>query len=460
MSNEASNYLSERQQFYDFLKEQFSRLGEDAFSAWWHEQDQTTYELIEQALTDPAFGLQAHQLMPTTPWRIWALTMGRGSGKTFAASCGSHILARDLFPGGTGILVGATVKDVRDTMIEGDSGILATAPPNFVPHYNKHDNVLVWPNGSKAIIRTADNPEDIRGPTVNWAWADELVKWRSEKSWDNLNRCVRNLHENGTRIIVTTTPKKAKQWIRAIETLPGCVVSKASSLDNEFMDAAYLAAIQQEAAGGSARAREEIYGEWIEGDGELWTQASLDACRVSPTVSLEVMARSMDRRCLSVDPSSGKHDETGIVLLGKKAGRVYVLADFTSGGNINQWTDEVVQLARSYLQPGDPILLEVNMNAAAQNVLEQKDRNLKIIPVTATRSKWHRAEEAFAHFQAGNVAVWHTHPKLELQLREWEPEMKKSPDRGDALTQGVNYLCGTHGKGLSVPFFTLRGWAG
>uniref|UniRef100_B0T629 Terminase large subunit gp17-like C-terminal domain-containing protein n=1 Tax=Caulobacter sp. (strain K31) TaxID=366602 RepID=B0T629_CAUSK len=449
---------AERQALYDFIKAQFHDLGADGFQEWWHSLDEETFELVEQALSDPGFGLNPHQIMPDGEWRIWALFMGRGGGKTYAASKGSNVLAEEVFPGGTGILVGATVKDVRDTMIEGESGIIATARPGFVPHYNKHDNVLIWPNGSKALIRTADNPEDIRGPTVNWAWADELVKWRSEKSWDNLNRCVRNLHENGTKIIVTTTPKKAKQWIKDIESLPGTIVSRASSLDNPHMDAAYLEGIRREAETGSARAREEIFGEWIEGDGELWTEKSIEEMRQRPSVSLEVMAKSMDRRYISVDPSSGKHDETGIMLMGKKAGRVYVLADFTSGGNINQWTDEIVQLAKSYLQPGDIILLEVNMNAAAQNVLEQKDRSLRIVPVTATRSKWHRAEEAFSHCQSGHVVFWHTHPKLELQLREWEPEMKKSPDRGDAFTQGVNYAMGTHGRGLSVPFFTIQGF--
>lgn len=449
---------SDRQPLYDFIKGQYRDLGEQGFQAWWHGLDDEMFELVEQALSDPGFGLEPHQIMPDGLWRIWALFQGRGGGKTFAASKGTNILAEDVFPGGTGILVGATVKDVRDTMIEGESGIIATARPGFVPHYNKHDNVLIWPNGTKALIRTADNPEDIRGPTVNFAWCDELVKWRSEKSWDNLNRCVRNLHDNGTKIIVTTTPKKAKQWIKDIESLPGTIVTRASSLDNPHMDAAYLEGIRKEAETGSARAREEIFGEWIEGDGELWTEKSIEEMRQKPNVSLEVMAKSMDRRYISVDPSSGKHDETGIMLMGKKAGRVYVLADFTSAGNINQWTDEIVQLAKSYLQPGDIILLEVNMNAAAQNVLEQKDRSLRIVPVTATRSKWHRAEEAFSHCQSGHVVFWHTHPKLELQLREWELEMKKSPDRGDAFTQGVNYAMGTHGRGLSVPFFTIQGF--
>ena len=122
METDVTDIISERQQFYDFLRDQFTELGEQAFSDWWHDQDEATVELIDQALSDPAFGLQPHQLMPSGPWRIWALTMGRGSGKTFAASCGAHILARDLFPGGTGILVGATVKDVRDTMIAAPPG--------------------------------------------------------------------------------------------------------------------------------------------------------------------------------------------------------------------------------------------------------------------------------------------------------------------------------------------------
>lgn len=443
---------------FDLIKTQYVNLGEDGFGDWWHSQDPSTFEVIQKALGDPAFGLLPHQKMPPGRWRVWFLRMGRGSGKTFGASCAVHRLARDLYPGGNGILVGATVKDVRDTMIEGDSGLIETAPPGFVPHYNKHDNVLVWPNGSRAIIRTADNPEDIRGPTLNWGWADELVKWRSEKSWDNLKRCVRNRHEeHGARLIVTTTPQRAKQWMKDIESEVGCIVSTGSTLDNAAnLDDTFIEGAARDV--NTTRGREEVLGEWVEGVGQLWTDSILEDCRITNNINLAAMAASMQRLALSVDPSSGMKDECGIVLVGRKDGRAYVLADWSEKLNINDWTDKVVMKATEYLRPGDVVLLEVNNNAAAKNVLEMKHCPAKIVPVTQTRGKYERAEECFVHFHEKRVKIMGTMTKLEMQLKEWEADQKDSPDRGDAMTQGLNYLLGTHGRGLVMPVFNLPGF--
>lgn len=460
MANDAFSYLAKRQEFFDFLRDQFADLGEGGFSDWWHAQDETTFSLIDEALGDPAFGLNPHQLMPTGEWRIWFLRMGRGAGKTHAASKAANDLAEHVFPGGHGILVGATVKDVRDTMIEGDSGILATARPGFVPHYNKHDNLLLWPNGSKAIIRTADNPEDIRGPTLNWGWADELVKWRSEKSWDNLNRCVRNVHPNGTRLIVTTTPQRAKAWIKSIEDAPNAVVSTASTLANQHLDRSFLSATEQEAKVGSTKAREEVFGDWVEGDCELWTPELIQAKRVTGLkVSLLAFAATMDRRYLSVDPSGGKgKDSTGIMFFGVKAGKIYLLADWTHDGSVDAYTQSVIEKADTYLQPNDTILVEAQGGFGQGLItgLGIHRPNLKVEAVTnGGRDKFTRAETAFVTFQADKVRIAGVFPELEAQLCSWERDMKKSPDRGDAFTQGVNYIASNLGPARSMKVITV-----
>jgi phage terminase large subunit-like protein len=448
-----------RRQFYQSIKAFAIKLGEQGFYDWLERQDDDTRAGILSAFDDPAFRLEDYQLPPDQPWRVWFLQMGRGTGKTHAASCEVNRLAEEEFPGCTGLLVGATVKDVRDTMIQGASGLIATARPDFVPRYSERTNTVYWPNGSKALVRTADNPEDIRGPTVNWAWCDELVKWPSEASYSNVDFCVREQHENGTKIILTTTPKQAKEWIKALadETIPGTVVSRASTLDNPHLDPTYRQKVERELALGSRRAREEILGEWTTGDSQLWDEAAIEAVRDKPNVSLKAMADSMDRRVISVDPAKGVgKDETGLLLIGWKGGKAHVLADFTEGGSTEVWTTKVVQLAKDYFKSGDYVLLETNFNESAQNVLQMKNRNLRVVPVIASRSKWDRAQEAYSHFCAERVRFWHTHPKLEKQLCEWEPEMKKSPDRGDAFTQAINHLC-KQSPAPKTPFMSLAG---
>jgi phage terminase large subunit-like protein len=450
-----SNY-----QIHQEIKKQTNILGSpEAFFEWLCDQDASTQDYIHEALADPAFGLESHQLMPNEEWRIWFLRMGRGSGKTYAASCGVHALARDFFPGGSGIIVGATVKDVRDTMILGESGLVNTAPPNFVPTFSERTNTVHWPNGSSAIVRTADNPEDIRGPTVNWGWADELVKWRSEKSWDNFRRTVRNKHKNGTRIIVTTTPKRAKQWIKDIEARRLCVVSEGSTLDNPHLDADFLADAANEQG---ARAREEVHGQWVSGASELWTKLEIDQRRIAFS-NKQALLEACERRYLSVDPSGGRgRDECGIILFGVLNGKAVVIDDLTSQakGNINFYCNKIVEFASTYLKQSDSILLEMNGHQAVRTVLENKNHRLHItdVWVKAREDKFSRAEEAYGYTMAGKVQFYGEHPLLEQQLTEWERDMKDSPDRGDAFTQGVRHICSQEYNRISRPIFNLGSW--
>lgn len=445
---------NDRLAVFDLIKSKTRELGEEGFIQWWHGLDDSGFRVIQNALRDPGFKLRPEQRLPEGHWRTCFWRTGRGWGKTFAASSAANDLASDWYAGGNGILVGATVKDVRDTMIEGDSGIIATARPNNIPHYNKHDNILEWPNGSKAIIRTADNPEDIRGPTLNWGWADELVKWRDERSWMNLNLCVRNQHAHGARILVTTTPKRAKQWIKDIETTHGCIVVTGSTMDNRRnLDATYIEGIQKDLTG--IKGREEVLGEWVGSVGNLWTDENVRVWTKKATASLLSFAQSFDRLVLSVDPSGGKQrDETGIVLLGYKDGHVYVLADWSSSGNIREYTDEIVKLAQLYLRPGDYVLLETNNNVAVKEVLNMKAPSLQVVELfqSSKMKKYERAELAFSHFAAEKVTLYGEMPKLTLQMKEWTADDKDSPDRADAMASGVIHLLRGGGSAGSTVF--------
>jgi phage terminase large subunit-like protein len=70
---------------------------------------------------------RANQLPPDGEWLIWLILAGRGFGKTRAGAEWVQDIAEDGPPKRIA-LVGATAADVRDTMIEGESGILAIAP--------------------------------------------------------------------------------------------------------------------------------------------------------------------------------------------------------------------------------------------------------------------------------------------------------------------------------------------
>jgi phage terminase large subunit-like protein len=103
-------------------------------------------------------------------------------------------------------LIGETIDQVRAVMVEGESGLLAISPPDRRPELQISRKQLIWPNGAEAMLVSAANPEALRGPQFDCAWADELAKWtKCRDAWDMLQFCLR-LGER-PRQIVTTTPR-------------------------------------------------------------------------------------------------------------------------------------------------------------------------------------------------------------------------------------------------------------
>ncbi|WP_428981892.1 terminase large subunit domain-containing protein [Oceaniradius stylonematis] len=130
-------------------------------------------------------GLLALREAQTPPrdrnWSTWLLLGGRGSGKTRAGAEWVHGLASAARPFGDGIsapiaLIGETIADVRDVMIEGPAGILRSALYNR-PVYEATRRRLVWPTGAVAQVFSAHDPGSLRGPQFAAAWCDARTIW-------------------------------------------------------------------------------------------------------------------------------------------------------------------------------------------------------------------------------------------------------------------------------------------
>src|SRR5215831_14506965 len=117
-----------------------------------------------------------NQIAPEGEWSIWLLLAGRGFGKTRS---GAEWVLEQVAAGCRRIaLVAPTAADARDTMVEGESGILACSPAWNSPTYEPSKRRLTWPNGAIATTFSADEPERLRGPQHDAAWCDELGAWR------------------------------------------------------------------------------------------------------------------------------------------------------------------------------------------------------------------------------------------------------------------------------------------
>ncbi|ODN72421.1 Terminase-like family protein [Methylobrevis pamukkalensis] len=172
---------------------------------------------------------------PQGDWTVWLVLGGRGAGKTRTGAEWVRAVAagRPPFAGraaGRIALVGETFSDVRDVMIEGVSGLLAVHPAAERPLWSPSRRILEWPNGAQAQAFSSEDPEALRGPQFDAAWADELAKWRhAEATFDMLQFGLRL--GDRPRQVVTTTPR-AVPLLRRLLAMPDTATTRARTAAN------------------------------------------------------------------------------------------------------------------------------------------------------------------------------------------------------------------------------------
>ncbi|GMG81226.1 terminase family protein [Paralimibaculum aggregatum] len=394
-----------------------------------------------------------HQCAPEGDWRVWAILGGRGAGKTRAGAEWVRAQVEGAGPLDPGrcrrvALVGETLDQVRAVMVEGESGLLACAPPDRRPAFQASRNRLVWPNGAEAALASASSPEALRGPQFDAAWSDELAKWRRcREAWDMLQFCLRLPDAGGRppRQIVTTTPRD-NPVLREILASPDTAATHGATAANAAWLAPGFAERLEARYGGTALGRQEISGELLEAhEGALWSRPMLDGLRVAA-------APPLDRVVVAVDPpvtAHGRSDECGIVVAGiRQEGEddvptVYVLDDRSvQGKSPHDWARRAVDALEE--SEADRIVAEVNQGGdLVESLLRQIDPDIPFRAVRATRSKRLRAEPVAALYEQGRVHHVGAFAALEDQMCRFTAaggDGIKSPDRLDALVWAVTDL--------------------
>ena len=169
------------------------------------------------------------QLAPEGNWSTWIYCGGRGTGKTRAGAEWVRSLAEAASVPRIA-LVGPTAADVRDVMVEGESGILSICPNSNRPTYEPSKRRLSWPNGVQASMFSSEEPERLRRPQFGAAWCDELAAWRHvDATWSMLQFGLRLGKK--PRQVVTTTPRPIKLLKILIEN-PDTVLTRGTTYDN------------------------------------------------------------------------------------------------------------------------------------------------------------------------------------------------------------------------------------
>jgi len=375
-----------------------------------------------------------NQLPPEGDWLTWLLLAGRGFGKTrTGAEEISDYCRRN--PNTRIALVGPTNTDVRDTMVEGESGLLSVLPSEVIQSWNRSlaSIELDLVNGCHLKGFSAERPGRLRGPQHHRAWADELAQWPDAETWDMLMFGMR-LGER-PQVIVTTTPR-ATPLVRSIMGAPNTWTTRGSTYDNLANLAPTLASQILAKYEGTRIGRQELYAEVLDDvEGALWTWPLIDAQRVAE-------APDLDRVVVAVDPAGGTsedNDETGIIVCGKAGEDFYVLADRSCRETPHGWALRVLDAYDEF--SADRIVAEKNYGGdMVSSTIRSERPDVPITVVTASRGKRQRAEPISALYEQGHVHHVGILELLEDQLTSWVPDSGRSPDRLDALVWALHDL--------------------
>lgn len=437
------------------------------------EQERLLTDLdIEELVWDWAFRARPSQYIDPndTEFVVTVLGAGRGSGKTLSGS--NWIKDLDRLPeadrvartGGAPLrfsLVARTAADVRDVMINGESGLMNIYPPSQrdLVEWTPSRRELILPNGAIGLTFSAEEPDQLRGPQSHATWGDELAAWKEKPgvdgltAWDNVRI--------GTRlgpcpqIVATTTPKRTpairKLWAESADPTKHVVLRRMKTRDNVFLSETYLG-ILEGLWGGTTLGQQELDGLLLDDvEGALLAISVLDRWRVSTLPSTAIQG------VVAVDPSAADkpRDECGIIVLRATTEpnplmrHGYVVEDASLRGSPGAWGKQVVRTAHAHRLPNGllpTVVVEGNQGQAmVRSVLKEAATELDLaVPhvslVSASASKRARAEPVVAAYERGRLHHVENHADLEDQLTTWTADAGYSPDRADALVHGASAL--------------------
>jgi phage terminase large subunit-like protein len=435
------------------------------------------------------------------PWSTWIILAGRGWGKT---RTGAEDISRYMIehPGCRIALVAATFPDGRDTMVEGESGLLSVIPEKIRLVWNRSLGELVLRNGSRAKIFSAEEPERLRGPQFHRAWCDEMASWKyRQKTMDMLLFGLR-LGAN-PQVIITTTPKAYKLIKRYVaesrEVKNGVILTSGHTDENVANLPGIVVQKLKDTYGNTRIGRQELAAEVLEDlEGglirpEYIEDKRLEQWQITPVLGVygegtADITEALDRVVIGVDPavtSDETSNETGIVVVGRtrapcpfcssadnprKRAHALVIEDHSGVMSDAEWASRVVEVYRRLRC--DRIIAEKNNGGdLVASVMYAVEPGLPVKLVWASRGKVKRAEPVAACYERREIHHVHngrgnSFGTLEDQLcrlgieeeEEDEPTVvdpgddanAERMDRADAAVWGLTELMVPEGEVLTV----------
>lgn len=313
------------------------------------------------------------QLHPTqaefrrSPARYRAFCGGRGAGKSWV---GAYDLLRRLRPGGVYLVASPTGILMQDTTYPtlkqlGESfgiwgGVKLTPYPTIT---------ILLDGGTASIrLRTAEDPDKLRGPNLRGAWLDEASLMHGDAY-----KIVIGALRDGSHVgwmSATFTPQGPSHWTFSTFASghPDSALFRARTDQNPFLSPAFAATLRDQ-YGETNWARQELGGEFVQLEGAEFESEWFSG----PGFWFDDWPQNLQLKVVALDPSKGSSGRSKdgdyqahvLIGVGVEDGRyiLYVDADLDRLGVVPM-CDRTVSLCRAFAaaggQPVDSVICEEN----------------------------------------------------------------------------------------------------
>ena len=197
-----------------------------------------------------------------SPKKYMAFVAGLGAGKTYVGCLKSILKCNSELPG---MIVAPTYPMLRDSTIETLTEIL---DEGRIYYDLKRTESVIYIRGTKVLLRSADNPNSLRGPNINWVYLDEAALMR-ELVWKII---LGRLRVGRPSAWITTTPAGFnwiwKYWVDTAKGNYGIVHS--STHDNIYNPPEYADDLEDNYT--AEFASQEIEGNFVAFEGLVYSE--------------------------------------------------------------------------------------------------------------------------------------------------------------------------------------------
>lgn len=387
---------------------------------------------------------------------VVCFTGPRGCGKSRA---GIQLWLRPILAGEVRRprIIAATEYDVEDTVVFGDSGIMACIPPGERPVWLKSDGPagkLRFKNGIEALCFSAKVPGQLIGNQGDHDLYDDVAKWEPNirAVWEQARVSCRLGRRTG---ILATTDDDYLELAEVLAVAGALVRRPADVFANRYNLAA---SFFEELA---VEVDKDFYDAAVYGT-KIPNMSPFSGINfgASPVRVLSARPDDFAEVVVAVDPSDGKggtHDDWGIGAAGRLHDRHIVAIEDRSGQcTEDEGADAALDLCVAW--GARVIVVESNrgprvrsaIKAAFYKRIAEGNQDVpseipEIVGVTATDGKKLRAGPLRRLYLQGMLHHTPNLAALERQQKAWRPDGPKRPrqdDRIDWLVHAVTHLGG------------------